>query len=249
METYFQVRYEFDRDAVHQSIADTLSQGRSAYICVADGNVLTHVHHDERYRHTVQGALFSICDSSWVPLYLKWLYGIERVQYCGAQIFSDIVRAGQYRMAFLGADAATLDDLRRVLTGWNPAVAEMPFIALPYGAVEDFDYSAIAEQLHAAGAEIVWVALGAPKQDVFMQALVPHLRRGVAIGVGAVFNMYSGRIRRAPAWVQVCHLEFIYRIFREPTKQVARCWKIITTLPALFLAEKKRGTQQTQTEP
>ena len=87
METYFQIRYEFDPAAVHAGIRGALAENRAAYICVADGNILTMVHRDAAYRATVSESLFSICDSSWVPLYLRRLYGIERQQYCGAQIF------------------------------------------------------------------------------------------------------------------------------------------------------------------
>ncbi len=247
METYFQIRYEFDRDAVHRCIAETLEQGRSGYICVADGNVLTHVHRNEEYRSVVDGALFSICDSGWVPVYLRWLYGIKLQQYCGARIFQDIVTRGGYRMAFLGTDEATLVDLCRTCSAWNPAVADMLFVALPYCAVEEFDYPAIAAELNAAEVDIIWVALGAPKQDYFMRALTSHLPRGVALGVGAVFNFYSGRICRAPQWIIALKLEFLYRVFREPRKQLARCWQILTTLPAAFRREMKSRAEKQPT--
>ncbi len=241
METYFQIRYEFDPTAVHRHIREAVDAQRPGYICVADGNILTMVHHDAAYRATVDGALFSICDSSWVPLYLRRLYGIERQQYCGAQIFRDIVGAGEYRMAFLGTNDATLADLRSAISAWNHAVAAMPFTALPFCAVEDFDYPAIAAVLEEQGVDIIWVALGAPKQEQFMQRLRPHLRRGVMIGVGAVFNFYSGHIRRAPSLFVRLHLEFAWRLLTEPRKQFRRCWQIVTALPAIYSEERMRA--------
>ncbi len=244
METYFQIRYEFDRDAVHAGIREALAENRAAYICVADGNILTMVHRDAAYRATVGESLFSICDSGWVPLYLKRLYGIERQQYCGAQIFRDIVSAGEYRMAFLGTNDATLADLRSAITEWNPAVADMPFTALPFCAVEDFDYPAIAAALEEQGVDIIWVALGAPKQEQFMQRLRPHLRRGVMLGVGAVFNFYSGHIRRAPSLFVRLHLEFAWRLLTEPRKQFRRCWQIVTSLPAIYRKERGLKSQE-----
>lgn len=240
METYFQIRYEFDPAAVHRHIREAVDLQRPGYICVADGNILTLVHQDPAYRATVGEAMFSICDSSWVPLYLRRLYGIQRQQYCGAQIFRDIVGAGEYRMAFLGTDDATLADLRTALSAWNPAVADMPFTALPFCKVEDFDYPAIAAALAEQGVDIIWVALGAPKQEQFMQRLRPHLRRGVMLGVGAVFNFYSGHVRRAPAPFVRLHLEFVWRLLTEPRKQFKRCWNIITTLPGIYSREKAR---------
>ena len=114
----------------------------------------------------------------------------------------------------------------------------MPFVELPFCPVEEFDYSAIAARLNDSGADIIWVALGAPKQEQFMQRLLPHLSHGVMIGVGAVFNFYSGHVRRAPAWMRSLHLEFLYRIFTEPRKQLKRCRDILITLPSIFFKEK-----------
>lgn len=198
METFFNIRYEFDPQAVHGEIWQAVSQGKTGYICVADANILSLVHRNADYRRTVDEALLSICDSSWVPVFLRCLYGIRRPHYCGAQIFQDLVSSGHYRMAFLGGNAQVLHSLRAAIAPWNPAVAAMPFMELPFLPAEQFDYRAIAGELNASGVQIIWVALGAPKQEQFMQHLLPHLSHGVMIGVGAVFNFYSGHIRPRP---------------------------------------------------
>lgn len=238
METYFNIRYEFDQNAVHNGIRKAVSEKRPGYICVADGNILSMVHRDMNYRRTVAESMFAICDSSWVPLFLRRIYGITRPHYCGAQIFRNIVSAGAYRMAFLGSKTEVLKDLRTAISAWNPAVENMPFEELPFLPAEEFNYATIAAGLNSSGVDIIWVALGAPKQEQFMQRLLPHLESGVMIGVGAVFNFYSGHIRRAPSWVRSLHLEFLYRIFTEPRKQFARCSGILATLPSILREEK-----------
>lgn len=240
METFFNIRYEFDPQAVHGEIWQAVSQGKTGYICVADANILSLVHRNADYRRTVDEALLSICDSSWVPVFLRCLYGIRRPHYCGAQIFQDLVSSGHYRMAFLGGNAQVLHSLRAAIAPWNPAVAAMPFMELPFLPAEQFDYRAIAGELNASGVQIIWVALGAPKQEQFMQHLLPHLSHGVMIGVGAVFNFYSGHIRRAPAWLRTLRLEFLYRILKEHRKQLSRCLGITASLPAILLEEKSR---------
>lgn len=240
METFFRIRYEFSKDAVLDRISEAVSRQKAGYICVADGNVLSHVQHDRNYWRVVYDSMFSICDSGWVPLYLRFLYGIHRSQYCGAQIFKDIVSGGNYNMAFLGTDSATLESLKNAIALWNPRVREMPFTALPFRNVEEFDYPAIAEQLNAGKGDIIWVALGAPKQEQFMNRLLPYLKRGVMLGVGAVFNYYSGRVKRAPQWAVACKLEFAYRILSEPRKQMTRCKGIVSTLPLVFRKERER---------
>lgn len=242
METFFNIRYEFDREAVLHRIQEAVDCGSPSYVCVADGNILALVHRDPVYRQTVAESLFSICDSSWVPVFLRWLYGIDRSPYCGAQIFQDLVSSRRFSMAFVGAQADVLADLRANIAAWNPGVVDMPFIELPFRRVEDFDYPAIARQLDATQPDLVWVALGAPKQERFMQRLRPHLHRGVMIGVGAVFNFYSAHVRRAPAWLRSLRLEFLGRIVAEPRKQLARCAVILSSLPAIVREEQRRKT-------
>ena len=108
MNTYFNINYEFDKQEVHRAI----EEAQKGYICVSDGVVLNIANRDPEYLRVVNGSMFSICDSSWVPLYLKSIYGIRYEQYCGSEIFKDIVSSRKYRMMFLGTIQPTLDGLR-----------------------------------------------------------------------------------------------------------------------------------------
>ena len=244
MEKFFDITYEFSKDLVWKRIDSQIALGKPDYICVADGVVVNHVQRNPEYRKTVNDGMFAICDSGWVPLYLKWIYGIQRSQYCGPMIFKDVISQAKYRMIFLGTDTRTLEVLRAKLGQLNPAVVGMTFYELPFLSVEEFDYSAIARMIEADGASIIWIALGAPKQDYFMMRLKPYLKHGVMIGVGAAFNFYSGIEQRAPDWVIRMHLEFVYRIFQSPKKQFVRCMGIITSLPGMLLGEWKRKKNQ-----
>ena len=242
MEKYFDIRYQFDVPTVHKNIEEHISNGTPGYICVADGNILTMVHNNEEYRNVIDGSIFSLCDSSWVPKFVKCIYGYERKHYCGSDIFIDIVRSRKYRMIFLGTRQTVLDALQQNLAKENPDVAEMTFKELPFCNVEEFDYKSIAQTIENDGADIIWVALGAPKQELFMNRLEPHLKKGVMIAIGAAFNFYSGLSdapQRCPAWMRKMHLEFLHRIFKEPKKQIRRCWHITTTLPAILRKENR----------
>ena len=241
MKSYFNIRYEMDRGRVHDAIAEQLTKPGSDYICVADGTILTVVNKDKDYREVVNGGMFCICDSSYVPLYIKWLYGERYGKYCGSEIFKDIVSGGKYRMIFLGTQQNILDGLKANLAKLNPEVVNMTFSELPFRKVDEFDYEGIAEMIEKDGAEIIWIALGAPKQEIFMSRLKPHLKHGVMIAVGAAFKFYSGvSSNRAPRWMVRHHLEFVHRIFKEPKKQLKRCSMIVFTLPKLLWQERKR---------
>lgn len=244
MKTYFNINYEFDKSEVHKEIDRHIEERKPGYICVADGVILDHVNRNPEYRDVVNSSMFSICDSSYVPLYIKWIYGTRYEQYCGSQIFMDLISARKYRMFFMGTSQAILDGLKANLAKIDSNIENMSFYELPFCSIDEFDYPAIAEMVDNDGADIIWVALGAPKQEIFMSRLKPYLKSGVMIAVGAAFKFFSGvEAKRAPEWMVKMHLEFVYRIFREPKKQIRRCWGIISSLPVLLIQESKRKKQ------
>lgn len=242
MHQYFNINYEFDKAEVDRRIEQQIRSGAPDYICVADGVILNTANRKPDYLKVINGGMFAICDSGYVPLYLKWIYGMHVEQYTGSQIFEHIVRSRKYRMYFMGTSTKTLEGLRQHLLQLNPDVADMTFDALPFRRVEDFDYEEIARKVEADGADIIWVSLGAPKQEYFMSRLKPHLKSGVMIAVGAAFKFYSGGVatQRAPQWMIDAHLEFVHRIVKEPKKQIKRCSWIVAQLPSMMLDEWKK---------
>ena len=81
----------------------------------------------------------------------------------------------------------------------------------------------LAEKIRKTNARIVFVALGAPKQEYFIARLrrecqMPNAKCQIFMSVGGSFDIIAGRIPRAPAWVQDIGLEFLWRLFREPRR-------------------------------
>ena len=83
------------------------------------------------------------------------------------------------------------------------------------------DQPEIVARINAAKPDILFVALGNPKQELWMGRNAAKLDVGVMIGVGGTFNFLAGRVKRAPRWMQRCGLEWIYRIVQEP----GRLWR------------------------
>ena len=238
MENYFGINYEFDYDTVLKRIDTLLEQNGSGYICVSDGVILNTVHRSAEYRRVVQDAMFCVCDSSYVPLYIKWIYKKQRPQLSGTELTRRIVESRRYRMAFIGGSSEVLNALKPRLTEMNPDVENMLFMELPFCHVNEFNYKGIAEQLNEYQPDVIFVSLGAPKQEIFMNYLKPHLKRGVIIAVGAAFKFHAGiEERRAPAWLVRNHMEWAYRIWQDPKKQIPRCFWIVRTTPLILFHE------------
>ena len=218
MEKYFNIRYEFDVPTVHKTIDGYIASGKTGYICVADGNILTMVHRDAEYRATIDGSIFSICDSSWVPKFVKWIYGHKRAHYCGSDIFIDVVRARKHRMIFLGTKQNVLNALQQNLAKENPDVAGMTFKELPFCTVDGFDYPCIARMIEQDGADIIWVALGAPKQEQWIYEHKDQLNCKVCIGLGGSIDVFAKTVTRAPQFYQKYGLEWLYRLIKQPNR-------------------------------
>ena len=75
--------------------------------------------------------------------------------------------------------------------------------------------------INKADPDIIWIGLGAPRQEKWMFAHKGKFR-GVCVGVGAAFDFHAGTIKRAPRWVQLLGLEWLYRMFQNPGRLVKR---------------------------
>ena len=81
--------------------------------------------------------------------------------------------------------------------------------------------NSLTDQINEAGADFVWVGLGAPLQEQFCAKLAPKTG-SVWVGVGGAFNVLAGVIPRAPEWMQKCCLEWLFRLSREPRRLFKR---------------------------
>lgn len=81
-----------------------------------------------------------------------------------------------------------------------------------------FSEATVVDIINRTKPDILWVALGCPKQEAWMVANRERLNAKVIIGVGAAFNYLAGAVKRAPRWMQRCGLEGVYRIWAEPER-------------------------------
>lgn len=87
-----------------------------------------------------------------------------------------------------------------------------------HGYVQPADMPAVLDRINKAAPDFLFIALGSPKQELWMSTYLPQLRVKVCQGVGGTFDVLAGRIRRAP-WVFRCiHLEWFYRLLSQPSR-------------------------------
>jgi exopolysaccharide biosynthesis WecB/TagA/CpsF family protein len=104
---------------------------------------------------------------------------------------------------------------------------------------KEFDFKSISEDINKRSPDIIWVSLGAPKQEVFSSILVKYLEKGIIINVGAAFGFYSGlkQYKRAPMIFRKLSLEWLWRLLHFDKKTALRLFKEITIMPKIIIKE------------
>ena len=110
-------------------------------------------------------------------------------------------------------------------------------VSPPFRSLSAEEDAAEVEKINASGADIIWVGLGAPKQENWMYDHRDKVR-GVMIGVGAGFDYHAGNIKRAPMWMQKLSLEWLYRLMQDPKRLFKRY--LVTNTRYLWLTRTKR---------
>jgi N-acetylglucosaminyldiphosphoundecaprenol N-acetyl-beta-D-mannosaminyltransferase len=143
---------------------------------------------------------------------------VERV--AGVDIVEEICRRGAgsgLRVFLLGGRPGSADQLAELLKARYRGL-EIAGVACPPPGFEKQEQSlfGILEEIAAARPHVVFVALGAPKQEMFIDQYLRNLQIPVAIGVGGSFEIITGVTRRAPRIVQRIGMEWMYRLYQEP---------------------------------
>jgi N-acetylglucosaminyldiphosphoundecaprenol N-acetyl-beta-D-mannosaminyltransferase len=94
---------------------------------------------------------------------------------------------------------------------------EIQYICPPFQELGEFDFASLAKSINAMKPEVVWVALGTPKQDFVASNLSPLVDASV-IAVGAAFDFYAHPKQEAPIWLRATYLEWLFRLAKEPRR-------------------------------
>ena len=120
------------------------------------------------------------------------------------------------RHVFYGGMPGVPEQLAAALTDKLPGLQVAGALSPPVQAIGAAPDRAAVEQLNGLNAQIIWVGLGSPKQDLWMAQHRPLLTAPLLIGVGAAFDMLAGVKRQAPRWMQRSGLEWLFRLAQEP---------------------------------
>jgi N-acetylglucosaminyldiphosphoundecaprenol N-acetyl-beta-D-mannosaminyltransferase len=129
-----------------------------------------------------------------------------------------------FRHFFYGGAPGVADDLAACLTERFPGLLVAGSYCPPFRPLTSEEDGEVVKLINSAHPDIVWVGLGAPKQEKWIAAHRDRLEAPVCVGVGAAFDFHSGRVPWAPAWLRKVGLEWVLRLVLEPRRMWRRNW-------------------------
>lgn len=209
-------------DRVINIVKQFVTQEIPKYICV--GNVRTTVlaQKDKSYSDVVNNAALNLPDGMplvWAGKLAK-AKDINRVT--GPDLLIELLKKKHGLRHFLLGD--TQEVLEKIVDKYKDENGELQicgYYSPPFLPAEEMDIEGMANMIKESKADIIWIALGAPKQDIFASQLVRHLDKGIVIGVGAAFRFLVGEFSHPPKLFQKIGLEgFYWRFFKNPKAEL-----------------------------
>ena len=185
--------------------------------------MIMRAQHDGDFRGVVEQASLIVPDGIG-PVYAARLHGFPmRERVAGVELIQVLVQqlGPKLRLFLLGGGPGIAEEAASTLSRIGPGIQ----IA---GCRDGFFESdqEIVEQIAASGANVVLVGMGFPRQESWLLKHGPATGAQVGIGVGGSFDVLSGRVKRAPVWMQRCGLEWLHRFVLQPSR-----WRRMLALP------------------
>lgn len=214
------------------------------YICVSNVHTTVMSNRSVRFDSIQRGSFLNLMDGKPIQL-LAELNGMKCERITGPELMEELIKSTEYSDKthfFYGSTEDTLETMLKNLKIKYPDFKVAGYYSPPFRKLsqeEKYEHIKIINRLNPT---YVWVGLGAPKQEEWMFENHTQIE-SLLIGVGAGFDYHSGKLKRAPLWMQKYSLEWVYRLFQEPK----RLWKryfIYNTLFIYYLIFSKNRSKE-----
>ena len=194
---------------------------RQKQVCFVNADCANIAYKDNDYLKVLTGADLCLADGVGLKLAGKILSQDIAQNVNGTDMFPILcerLSGTHVKLFLLGARAEVVQGLVDWISRHHPGVQ---LAGYHHGYFDPNDENKVIESIRDSGAHLLLVAFGAPRQDVWINRRLGETGTRVAIGVGGLFDFYSGRLPRAPLWMREIGIEWLYRMLQEP----GRLWK------------------------
>jgi len=193
---------------------------RSYMIFFANAHTVNTARQIDGFSRALQRAIV-LNDGIGVDLASRWLYGRRFPANLNGTDFTpellDRLPSGT-RLFLLGGSPGVAERAERAITGKH---SHIEVVGTQHGFFAEKDEAGLLSRIAASGADLVLVAMGHPRQEMWVYQNIGRLQATVMC-VGALVDFYAGTARRAPLWLRKLRMEWIFRLLREPRRLAGR---------------------------
>ncbi|MBQ7317517.1 MAG: WecB/TagA/CpsF family glycosyltransferase [Phascolarctobacterium sp.] len=201
------------------TLEDSIENGKQAFVVTANAEIIMMCQQDADYKKIVsRDAQLVLPDGAgavWAGRHLG--YNIpERVAgfdlYC--QLLSEAAKKG-YKAFFFGGSPGIAEAAKAKSEELYPGVK---IVGCRNGYFNEEESQSIIEEINSSGADMLFAALGAPKQEKWLVRYRNQLKPQILMGIGGSFDVLAGKMERAPKWMQDASLEWAFRLYKQPSR-------------------------------
>lgn len=197
---------------------DNIDKSKDNYICCANAHTTVYAYEHENYRKIMNNAFLVLPDGG--PVAKQGGNEVEKIS--GVDFLEIFLKDDkELNHFFYGNTKENLMKFISVVKKEYPNINIVGYKESVFRELNDIEKEELKNEVTKSNADIVWVALGAPKQEVFCAEMCENTN-ACWIAVGGAFNVVANIIPRAPLWMQKHSLEWLYRFIKEPKRLFKR---------------------------
>ncbi|MDT0606239.1 WecB/TagA/CpsF family glycosyltransferase [Croceitalea rosinachiae] len=220
-------------------VEDSISQGNHLHHVVVNAGKIVEMQKDVQLKQSVNNSDLINADGQAVVWASRVLGKPLKERVAGIDLMENLVELAhqkQYKIFFFGAKE---DVLTKVVENYSEKYSPNIIAGYRNGYFNKHDEEQIAVDISNSGANILFVAISSPTKENFLYQNKAILKKvNFIMGVGGSFDVVSGKVKRAPLWMQNAGLEWFYRFIQEPK----RMWKryLVGNSKFIFLLIKEK---------
>ena len=201
-----------------EKILERVSQSKKTFVVTANAEIIMMGQSDDEYMEILNNAALVLPDGAgtvWAGRKLGYEVP-ERV--AGYDLFLNLMtEAAQKKLKvfFFGSAPGVAEEAKQKCEILYPGVS---IVGCRDGYFKEEDNLAIVEEINNSGADLLFVALGAPKQEKWLAKFQDILKPSLLMGIGGSFDVVAGKMERAPKWMQDASLEWLFRLYKQPSR-------------------------------
>jgi N-acetylglucosaminyldiphosphoundecaprenol N-acetyl-beta-D-mannosaminyltransferase len=216
-------------------VLDTrIMSSSKTFVVTANPEIVMYGQKDGEYYKILKEADFIIPDGIGVVIASKMLGHPLKERLTGFDLMQKLLELSNdkgYSIFFLGAEKDVID---RAVQNIKSAYPNINIVGYHHGFF-DWNDKGLVEEIRGKNPDIIFVGLGFPRQEKWIKMHMDQFEKGLFIGVGGSFDVWAGKVKRAPEVWQKLNLEWLFRLVNQPSR-----WRRMLVLPLFMLKVIKR---------